>query len=95
MKSGIWRVLLNGETMFVPNDPGNSDYHRVQQAIADGVIVVLEQDPIITREQQEEARRMAYQAEADPLFFMAQRGEATIEQWTAKVTEIKARYPYP
>jgi hypothetical protein len=38
---------------------------------------------------------LAYQQEADPLFFMSQRGEATVEEWQAKVAEIKARYPYP
>jgi hypothetical protein len=43
----------------------------------------------------ESQRKAAYQEEADPLFFMAQRGEATMEEWTAKVAEIKARYPYP
>jgi hypothetical protein len=45
--------------------------------------------------EQEELRRLAYTAEADPLFFMSQRGEATVEEWQAKVAEIKARYPYP
>jgi hypothetical protein len=40
-----------------------------------------------------ENRRMAYINEADPLFFKAQRGEATMEEWQAKVTEIKARFP--
>jgi hypothetical protein len=44
---------------------------------------------------QEDARRAAYQLEADPLFFMAQRGEATMAEWQAKVAEIKARFPYP
>ena len=44
---------------------------------------------------QEESRRVAYVNEADPLFFMAQRGEATVEEWQAKVAEIKARFPYP
>ena len=38
-------------------------------------------------------RHAAYIAEADPLFFKAQRGEATMEQWQDKVAEIKARYP--
>ncbi len=38
-------------------------------------------------------RRNAYITEADALFFKAQRGEATIEEWQAKVAEIKARYP--
>jgi hypothetical protein len=40
-----------------------------------------------------ENRRAAYITEADPLFFKAQRGEATMEDWQAKVAEIKARYP--
>jgi hypothetical protein len=40
-----------------------------------------------------ENRRAAYIAEADPLFFKAQRGEATLDEWQAKVAEIKARIP--
>lgn len=48
-----------------------------------------------SKEVQKEARKVAYTSEADPLFFKAQRGEATIEEWEAKVEEIKARYPYP
>jgi hypothetical protein len=40
-----------------------------------------------------ENRRSAYIVEADPLFFKAQRGEATVEEWQAKVAEIKARFP--
>lgn len=38
-------------------------------------------------------RQAAYAAEADPLFFKAQRGEATMADWQAKVAEIKTRYP--
>lgn len=48
-----------------------------------------------TEQQQRDARSAAYRKEADPLFFKAQRGEATADEWTAKVAEIKARYPYP
>jgi hypothetical protein len=40
-----------------------------------------------------ENRRAAYIAEADPLFFKAQRGEATMEEWQAKVADIKNRWP--
>ena len=43
----------------------------------------------------ERNRAAAYAAEADPLFFKSQRGEATTAEWEAKVAEIKARYPYP
>ena len=39
-------------------------------------------------------RKAAYTAEADPLFFKAQRGEATLEEWQAKVDEIRERFPY-
>jgi hypothetical protein len=41
------------------------------------------------------ARAAAYRKEADPLFFMSQRGEATMDEWLALVAEIKMRYPYP
>jgi len=40
-----------------------------------------------------ENRRAAYISEADPLFFKAQRGEATMEEWQAKVADIKTRFP--
>ena len=40
-----------------------------------------------------ENRRAAYITEADPLFFKAQRGEATMDEWQAKVVEIKTRFP--
>lgn len=40
-------------------------------------------------------RAAAYAAESDALFFKSQRGEATTEEWTSKVAEIKARFPYP
>ena len=38
-------------------------------------------------------RKAAYLAEADPLFFKAQRGEATEQEWLDKIAEIKARFP--
>jgi hypothetical protein len=49
--------------------------------------------PIKTAEQASRKRQQAYIAEADPLFFKAQRGEATMEEWQAKVAEIKQRFP--
>jgi hypothetical protein len=42
-----------------------------------------------------QARAAAYAAEADPLFFKAQRGEVSMDNWTAAVEAIRARYPYP
>ena len=47
------------------------------------------------RKEAEALRSAAYQSEADPLFFKSQRGEATKEEWEAKIEEIRARYPYP
>jgi hypothetical protein len=44
-------------------------------------------------EMAEANRKTAYITEADPLFFKAQRGEATMDEWQAKVAEIKARFP--
>jgi hypothetical protein len=41
----------------------------------------------------EAARKAAYAAEADPLFFKAQRGEVEQQAWLDKVAEIKARHP--
>ena len=41
-----------------------------------------------------ENRASAYKLEADPLFFKAQRGEATQQEWLDKIAEIQARYPY-
>jgi hypothetical protein len=43
----------------------------------------------------ESQRAAAYRLEADPLFFKAQRGESTNDEWLAKIEEIKARFPYP
>ena len=41
------------------------------------------------------SRAAAYNAEADPIFFQYQRGEATEQDWLDKIEEIRARYPYP
>jgi hypothetical protein len=70
---------------------------------ANGIQVILDEDsiaaeiqrlkPIKFVEQVYSQRRVAYALEADPLFFKAQRGEATMDDWQAKVAEIKARYP--
>ena len=43
---------------------------------------------------QKQARLDAYRNESDPVFFKSQRGEATSDEWLAKVAEINARYPY-
>ena len=47
----------------------------------------------VANQQADQKRHEAYVAEADPLFFKAQRGEGTMADWEAKVAEIKTRYP--
>ena len=53
---------------------------------------IQERDAAVNASRKQQ-RADAYRMEADPLFFKAQRGEATMEEWQAKVAEIKARYP--
>lgn len=54
---------------------------------------LIEAHTVVARDE----RRIAYSAEADPLFFKAQRGEdgVTLADWEAKVAEIRERFPYP
>ena len=65
---------------------------------ADGNVVTYDRTAVEAKAAQMQAqqqRAAAYAAEADPLFFKAQRGEVSMDDWTAKVEEIRARYPYP
>ena len=48
-----------------------------------------------TQEQLSVLRAEAYRLEADPLYFMAQRGKATQQEWLDKIAEIETRFPYP
>ena len=66
-----------------------------QVKLTDEQVAVLQPPRVFTKKEQSGNRAAAYAAEADPLFFKSQRGEATTAEWEAKVAEIKARYPYP
>ena len=66
---------------------------QLNQAKVDAAAVIVAQEQALATAQRN--RAAAYTTEADPLFFKAQRGEATIEEWQAKVAEIRSRYPYP
>lgn len=48
----------------------------------------------VVNEERRKKRHAAYVAESDPIFFKAQRGEATQQQWLDAVAAIDARYPY-
>ena len=43
----------------------------------------------------EAARRDAYAAKSDPLFFEWQRGDGTEQAWLDAVASVKAAHPYP
>jgi len=101
IKNGIVANIIlvdpNNIPDFCADWPEAVEGCQIGGSYADGVFTPLPQpepeQP--TLEQQQAARAAAYRAEADPLFFMSQRGEATVEEWQAKVAEIKARFPYP
>lgn len=59
--------------------------------------IVIDKQKIINKQIDElkKLRNLAYIEEADPLFFKSQRGETTVEEWQAKIEEIKSRFPYP
>ena len=59
------------------------------------IIKIRQPDPAIAQAEQEAKRQSAYTAEADPLFFKWQAGEATEAEWLAKREEIRTRFPYP
>jgi hypothetical protein len=81
-----------------PNDTGAqfdvAELHAQMDADPETADYVEPPAYVSTKAEQEAKRHAAYTAEADPLFFMSQRGEATTAEWEAKVAEIKARYPY-
>lgn len=43
----------------------------------------------------ETARRLAYEAQSDGLFFEWQRGDGTEAAWRKAVAAVKAAHPYP
>lgn len=71
----------------------HDDTTPVTQEELDAAMALPAPEP--TRAEQRIKRLAGFRDEADPLLFKAQRGEATMEEWQAKVEEIRARYPYP
>jgi hypothetical protein len=91
----IYRAYPNVVTIDDGAGAFDADGKPVQldQAKVDAAAVIVAEEQALAAAQRN--RASAYTAEADPLFFKAQRGEATIEEWDAKVEEIRTRYPYP
>ena len=80
-----------------PNDANGADIYAQAVAGEYGEIApYVAPEPVPpTAAQIEAMRKAAYQDEADPIYFKAQREEATMDEWLAKIAEIKARYPEP
>jgi hypothetical protein len=85
-----------------PDDPEQHGRDIFAAAVASGnvapyVAPVIDPAEVFAAEQaeQEAKRQAAYTAEADPLFFKWQAGEATEAEWLAKRQEIRDRYPHP
>lgn len=78
------------------NDPAGADIYAAALAGQYGPVaayVAPPPPPPPTQNQIDAMRRAAYQAEADPIYFKWQRGEATEQQWLDKIADIRARYP--
>jgi len=88
-------LTIQGNTLddLVVTNQETGEPFEFDQALATAAAVIVAKEQAI--EQVRRNRASAYTAEADPLFFKAQRGESTIEEWQAKVAEIRNRYPYP
>lgn len=77
----LLQELSNGKSISV-------DSNKIITTVYKPVVQIKPRDKDI-----ETIKRVAYQTEADPLFFKWQRGETTESDWLAKIAEIKARYP--
>ena len=86
---------LYSNVITIDDGAGSFDAQGNQVTVDEAAVAaeIERLQPIKAAEQAERNRKAAYISEADPLFFKAQRGEATMEEWQAKVTEVKARYP--
>ena len=65
---------------------------------ADGNPVIYDRTLVEVEAQRMSARQSrasAYTTEADPLAFKYLRDEVDLEEWKAKIAEIRTRYPYP
>ena len=96
LEPGVYHIPANALDVPAPSVPDG------KRAKWNGSEFVLEDIPLPQPAPEElpapqptpkDLRRFAYFEESDPLFFKAQRGEATLQQWLDKVAEIKARYP--
>ena len=95
----VIKLVVPGSQFSLPNgdvvSPAYAGWSDDEYTLVEAPVVPPAPPLPPTKEEQEANRRAAYTVESDPIFFMSQRGEATVEEWQAKVTEIKTRFPYP
>ena len=93
--SAIYRAYPNVVTIDDGAGAFDAAGNQVQldQAKVDAAAVIVAEEQALAAAQRN--RASAYTAEADPLFFKVQRGEATQADYDAKVAEIRTRFPYP
>jgi len=82
---------LNGDTYAGLNWHGPGD--KPTEAELDAAWPAVEHANAVAAV--EAARRAAYEATSDPLFFEWQRGDGTEQAWLDAVTAVKAAHPYP
>ena len=93
--SAIYRAYPNVVTIDDGAGAFDAAGNQVQldQAKVDAAAVIVAEEQALAAAQRN--RASAYTAEADPLFFKVQRGEASQADYDAKVAEIRTRFPYP
>jgi hypothetical protein len=93
----LWKAYDHATQRLLPSaayiEDGQVFLVTVQDKTATEIANEARDVIIATNTQNKAARATAYTIEADPLFFKSQRGEATHEEWLAKVSEIRTRYP--
>jgi len=82
----IERNLQTGEVTTVP---------LTAEEIAEREVYERDVLPGEIRQRIRQQRAAAYAAESDPIFFKAQRGEATMDDWRTAVAAIQLSFPYP
>ena len=99
LEPGIYLIPRNAVIAEVPSAPEGfvARYQNDSWVFVESGTTGANTEEVISAEDRnkinEILRANAYRKEADPLFFKSQRGEATLQQWLDKVSEIKEKYP--